>query len=89
MKELYTLTRKEKNKRSGYRRIKFDRHGKGDPHETLRVDLLFIFRLFANVWHQRYVACSLDCYGKGSLVLCTVSCDAARKNLSSLRDVSL
>ena len=31
------------------------------------------------------MTCSLDCYCKSSLVLCTVSCDTAWKDFSSLR----
>ena len=35
------------------------------------------------------MACSLDRYGKRSLMLCTVACDSSRKDFSSLRYVSL
>ena len=35
------------------------------------------------------MTCTLDRNGDRSLVLCAVSCDAARKDLAALRDVSL
>lgn len=50
---------------------------------------LIIPGLILNVWHECQMTCSLDCNSKSSLMLCTVPCDTARKNLSSLRDISL
>ena len=58
-------------------------------HFSRTREVLIFLSLFANVWHKSYVTCSLDCYCKSSLVFCTVACDSARKNFSSLRDVSL
>ena len=58
-------------------------------HFSRTREVLIFLSLFANVWHKSYVTCSLDCYCKSSLVFCTVTCDSARKNFSSLRDVSL
>jgi hypothetical protein len=45
--------------------------------------------LIAHVWHHCQMTCSLDRNGKCSLMLCTVACDTAGKDLSSLRDISL
>ena len=45
--------------------------------------------LIAGIWHQSNVTCALDSYGQGSLVLCTVACDTAGKDFSSLGYVSL
>ena len=41
------------------------------------------------VRHKCNVTCSLDRYSERSLMLCTVACDSSRKDLTSLRDVSL
>jgi hypothetical protein len=45
--------------------------------------------LIAHVRHHCQMTCSLDRNGKCSLMLCTVAGNTARKNLSSLRDISL
>ena len=72
----------------------FDEAAMGLTHEYFAghhpvVGIYHTFILFANVWHKSKMTCSLDCYCKSSLVLCTVSCDTAWKDFSSLRDVSL
>ena len=45
--------------------------------------------LITGIRHQSNVTCALDSYGQGSLVLCTVACDTAGKDFSSLGYVSL
>ena len=49
----------------------------------------FYSQLVLNVRHQCNVSCSLDCYCKSSLMLCTVSCDSSRKDFSSLGNILL
>ena len=46
-------------------------------------------RLLYGVRKHRHVSCTLDRYSERSLVLCAVAGDSSRKNLASLRDVSL
>ena len=45
--------------------------------------------LIAGIWHKSDMTCALDSYSQGSLVLCTVACDTAGKDFSSLGYVSL
>ena len=46
------------------------------------------FYLLSNIWHQRNMSCSLNSYGKRSLMLCTITGDSAGKNFSSFRYIS-
>ena len=45
--------------------------------------------LIAGIWHKSDMTCALDSYSQGSLVLCTVACDTAGEDFSSLGYVSL
>ena len=45
--------------------------------------------LIAGIWHKSDMTCALDSYSQSSLVLCTVACDTAGKDFSSLGYVSL
>ena len=48
---------------------------------------VFDFRLFLNIGHKRKMTCSLDRYGKRSLMLCTVAGNSSRQDLAALGNV--